>query len=191
MSAKKPRKIVIKKYANRRLYNTDTSTYVTLAELINIVKAGDDFEVSDAKTGEDITRSILTQIILEEESKGETLLPIDFLRQIIGFYGDSLQAVLPRYLETTMRTFSGNQDKFRQYLQGMTNLFPFGNFEEFSRQQLNIFEQTMKMLTGFAGSSSERPANAPITAYDLQKQISSLQKKLDEIHKTDPKNPEK
>jgi polyhydroxyalkanoate synthesis repressor PhaR len=138
MSAKKPRKIVIKKYANRRLYNTDTSTYVTLAELINIVKAGDDFEVSDAKTGEDITRSILTQIILEEESKGETLLPIDFLRQIIGFYGDSLQAVLPRYLETTMRTFSGNQDKFRQYLQGMTNLFPFGNFEEFSRQQLKI-----------------------------------------------------
>ena len=108
---------VVKKYANRRLYNTATSSYVTLDELSQMVREGEDFVVFDAKTGEDITRSVLTQIILEEDSKGRNLLPIGFLRQLIGFYDDSLHAFLPRYLELSMENFARNQDQMRGYIE--------------------------------------------------------------------------
>ena len=108
--------IVIKKYANRRLYNTATSSYVTLDTLCAMVKDGQNFVVHDAKSGADITRSVLTQIIFEEESKGQNLLPISFLRQLIGLYGDSLQTMVPSYLESTMSAFAHNQDQIRQHL---------------------------------------------------------------------------
>ena len=117
-SGDKPEKIVIKKYANRRLYNTAKSSYVTLDDLSKMVRAGQDFAVYDAKTGVDITRSVLTQIIFEEEAKGHSMLPTNFLRQIISLYGDTLQGVVPSYLEASMETFSQNQDRMRQAFGG-------------------------------------------------------------------------
>ncbi len=124
--------ITIKKYANRRLYNTATSSYVTLDHLCQMVKDGVEFVVFDAKSGEDITRSVLTQIIVEEESKGgQNLLPINFLRQLISFYGDNLQFLLPRYLEQSMDSFATNQEQMRKYLKdSLGGMFPFGRFEE-------------------------------------------------------------
>ena len=123
--------VTIKKYANRRLYNTATSSYVTLDHLCQMVKEGTDFVVYDAKTGEDITRSVLTQIIVEEESKGQNLLPISFLRQLISFYGDNLQWLVPRYLEHSMKSFARNQEEMRKYMHdALGGLFPFGQFEE-------------------------------------------------------------
>jgi len=116
--AKSTEPVTIKKYANRRLYNTGTSTYVTLEDLASMVKKGEDFLVYDAKTGEDLTRSILTQIILEEDGKGRNLLPINFLRQVISFYDDSLRAFLPRYLELSMENFASNQEQIRRYIEG-------------------------------------------------------------------------
>jgi polyhydroxyalkanoate synthesis repressor PhaR len=126
----KPAPVVIKKYANRRLYNTATSAYVTLDHLATMVKEKTDFVVYDAKTGDDITRSVLTQIIFEEESKGgQTLLPIPFLRQLISFYGDSLQGVVPQYLEMSMAQFARNQEQMRKYLQNAFGFNPFQQFE--------------------------------------------------------------
>src|SRR6266478_5625187 len=119
--------VVVKKYANRRLYNTATSSYVTLEDLAKLIKEGGDFVASDAKTGEDITRAVLTQIIVEEEQKGQNLLPISFLRQLIGLYGGSMQWLVPRYLEHAMTTFAHNQDQMRKNLQEtLGGLFPFG-----------------------------------------------------------------
>src|SRR5579885_2713216 len=127
-TADKPH-ITIKKYANRRLYNTATSSYVTLDHLCQMVKEGREFVVYDAKTGEDITRAVLTQIIVEEEAKGQNLLPIGFLRQLISFYGDNMQWMVPRYLEYTMQSFASNQDKMRESFQSaLGGMFPFGNF---------------------------------------------------------------
>ncbi|RDD63470.1 polyhydroxyalkanoate synthesis repressor PhaR [Ferruginivarius sediminum] len=143
--------IVIKKYANRRLYNTATSSYVTLDHLCQMVKDDFDFVVYDAKTGEDITRSVLTQIIVEEESKGTNLLPITFLRQLISFYGHSMQGLVPRYLEHMMGAFAANQDRLRQQMQEtMSGMFPFGsNLEEMSRQNAALMESAMKMFSPF------------------------------------------
>jgi polyhydroxyalkanoate synthesis repressor PhaR len=150
--------IKIKKYANRRLYNTATSSYVTLDHLSQMVKEGKDFIVEDAKTHEDITRSVLTQIIVEEENKGQHLLPISFLRQLISLYGDNLQWMVPNYLEYSMQAFSRNQDQIRQYFQEtMTGIFPFGTLEEMSKQQMAIFERAMKMFSPFP----EEPLSAP------------------------------
>src|SRR5205807_57190 len=122
--------ITIKKYANRRLYNTATSSYVTLDDLSQMVKEGSEFVVYDAKSGEDITRSVLTQIIVEEEQKGQNLLPISFLRQLIGFYGDSMQFLVPGYLEQAMTAFAKNQEQMRTSLRSTFGIFPFGQFEE-------------------------------------------------------------
>lgn len=152
--------IVIKKYANRRLYNTATSSYVTLDTLCGMVKAGKNFVVQDAKSGEDITRSVLTQIIFEEESKGQNLLPISFLRQLIGFYGDSLEAMVPGYLESTMAAFARNQDQIRQHLAdtlGSAN--PFRQMEDLGRQNMAIFQQAMGMFAPFAGSGADSKAD--------------------------------
>ena len=152
--------VTIKKYANRRLYNTATSSYVTLDDLCQMVKGGTEFTVFDAKSGEDITRSVLTQIIVEEEAKGQNLLPINFLRQLIGFYGDSLESVVPRYLEHSMASFARNQEQMRKYLQDtFDGLFPFGNIEEMGKQNMALLEQTMKMFSPFAQEESTLPPN--------------------------------
>ncbi len=151
--------ITIKKYANRRLYNTATSTYVTLEDLSQMVKDGIEFNVYDAKTSEDITRSVLTQIIVEEESKSgqQNLLPISFLRQLIGFYGDSLQWMVPKYLEQSMESLTGNQDRIREYFQSTSlNIFPFGTtLEDMSKQNMAMFERTMGMFSPFSGNLSD------------------------------------
>jgi len=150
--------ITIKKYANRRLYNTATSSYVTLDHLAEMVKNGQDFVVYDAKSGEDITRSVLTQIIFEEEAKGQNLLPISFLRQLIGFYGDNLQAMVPRYLEMSMEAFARNQEQMRSYMGdafGDNQLFR--QMEEIGRQNVAMFQQAMSMLTPFSGPGDDAP----------------------------------
>ena len=160
-SGSEAKPVTIKKYANRRLYNTATSSYVTLDHLAQMVKEGVVFVVYDAKTGEDITRSVLTQIIVEEESKGQNLLPISFLRHLISFYGDSLQALVPRYLDHTMQTFASNQDHMRQYIQEtMGGLFPFGRIEEMGKQNMVILESAMKMFSPIyqEGESQSEPA---------------------------------
>jgi len=149
--------ITIKKYANRRLYNTATSSYVTLDHLCQMVKDGVDFVVYDAKSGDDITHSVLTQIIVEEESKGTNLLPISFLRQLIAFYGDNMQWMVPSYLEHAMQQFSRNQDQMRNYMRDtFGNMFPFsGNLEEVSKQNVAMFERAVKMLNPFGAEAEE------------------------------------
>jgi len=155
-------RIVIKKYANRRLYNTATSSYVTLDHLSQMVKENTDFVVYDAKSGEDITRPVLTQIIVEEENKGQNLLPINFLRQLIGFYGDSLQGLVPSYLEQAMSAFGHNQEQMREYMQGsMHGIFPFGQFEEMNKQNIALFEQTMKMFSPFPHENGQQDDGTP------------------------------
>lgn len=151
---------VIKKYANRRLYDTGRSSYVTLDDLCEMVKDGIDFVVYDAKSGEDITRSVLTQIIVDQESKGENLLPTGFLKNLIGFYGDNIQPVVPNYLEQTLEAFVKNQENIREHInksfEGMNTMqgmFPpmpgSANFEEMSRKNMEMFENTMKMFMPF------------------------------------------
>ncbi len=150
----------IKKYANRRLYNTATSSYVTLDYLAQMVREGQDFTVEDAKTGEDITRSVLTQIIVEEEAKGQTMLPINFLRQLISLYGDNLQFLVPRYLEQSMEAFSSNQERMRQYVKDSFGpIFPFDRFQEMSKQNMAFFEQAMSLWNPFKTNPPE-PARA-------------------------------
>ena len=150
--------IVIKKYANRRLYNTDTSSYVTLEDLCTMVKSGSEFIVYDAKSGEDLTRNILTQIIFEQESHGEHLLPVNFLRSIIGFYDNSLKSFVPHYLESTMQTFTGNQDKMKEML-GLGTLGSFGQvasqLEEIGKQNMEMFTKAFSMFTPFAQAAAD------------------------------------
>jgi len=147
--------VIIKKYANRRLYNTSTSSYVTLDLLSQMVKDQVEFVVYDAKTGEDITRSVLTQIIVEEESKnGQNMLPISFLRNVISFYGDSLGGVVPQYLEHSMQAFARNQEQMRLVMQNaLDGLFPMQNVEEMNKQNMAFFESAMKMFSPFDGTN--------------------------------------
>ncbi|HUY68437.1 MAG TPA: polyhydroxyalkanoate synthesis repressor PhaR, partial [Alphaproteobacteria bacterium] len=147
--------VTIKKYANRRLYNTATSSYVTLDHLASMVKEGVEFNVYDAKSGEDITRSVLTQIIVEEEGKaGQNLLPIGFLRQLIGFYGDNMQWLVPKYLEYSMQSLAKNQEQIRGYFQSaFGGMFPFGNtLEQVGKQNMAMFERAMRLFTPFGGA---------------------------------------
>ncbi|HEY0282219.1 MAG TPA: polyhydroxyalkanoate synthesis repressor PhaR [Rhizomicrobium sp.] len=148
-SSKPQAPVVIKKYANRRLYNTQTSSYVTLDHLCEMVKEGVEFEVIDARSGEDITRSVLTQIIFEEETKGHNLLPIRFLRQLIRMYGDSMQAFVPGYLDLSMESFTKNQEAMRSRI---AEAFGGGSqaLENLTRQNLAMFERAMQMFTPFA-----------------------------------------
>src|SRR5258706_14224165 len=149
--AKPEEPIVIKKYANRRLYNTGTSTYVTLEDLAGMVKNGEDFVVYDAKSSEDITRSVLTQIIFEQENKaGQNLLPIAFLRQLIRFYGDSMQMLVPRYLEASLDSLTREQEKFRSQMAQAFGMGNFGVMEEQVRRNMEMFERTFAMFTPFA-----------------------------------------
>ena len=155
--AKEP-PITIKKYANRRLYNTATSSYVTLDTLAQMVKDGNDFAVYDAKSGDDITRQILTHIIVEEEGKGENLLPIDFLRHLISFYGDSLGSVVPNYLDYSMQAFARNQDQMRATMGNtMGGMNPMGPFEEMGKKNVAMFEEAMKMFMPFMPSAPGAP----------------------------------
>jgi polyhydroxyalkanoate synthesis repressor PhaR len=154
--------VIIKKYANRRLYNTQTSSYVTLDHLCEMVKEGTEFEVRDARTGDDITRSVLTQIIFEEEGKGQNLLPIRFLRQLIRFYGDSLQAFVPGYLDLSMESFTKNQEAMKNRV---AEAFGGGTsaIEAMTRQNLAMFERAMKMFTPFVPPTGRGP-NEPDAA---------------------------
>ena len=149
--------ITIKKYANRRLYNTGTSTYVTLEDLATMVKDGDDFVVFDAKTGEDITRAVLAQIIFEQENKegGQNLLPINFLRQLIRFYGDSMQMLVPRYLEVSLESLTREQEKFRSQMAQAFGATGFGPLEEQVRRNMEMFEKAFGMFAPFVRKESQ------------------------------------
>lgn len=189
-NAKSESPITIKKYANRRLYNTASSSYVTLDHLAEMVKEGQDFVVYDAKTGEDITRSVLTQIIFEMEGKGQNMLPIRFLRQLIRYYGDSIQALVPGYLDMSMETFVRNQEVFRRQLaQAFTGgANPFKGFEEQVRSNMALFERTMRMFSPFSamGLSGEGERAAPAQGRDeeidaLKSRLESMQRQLDTL----------
>ncbi len=160
--AKSETPTTIKKYANRRLYNTGTSTYVTLEDLAAMVKEGEDFLVYDAKTGDDITRSVLAQIIFEQENKaGQNLLPTTFLRQLIRFYGDSMQMVVPKYLEQSIDTLTREQEKFRKQLTNTFSGTPFAPLEEHVRRNMELFQQTFSMFKPFVPPRTGGPAPAP------------------------------
>jgi polyhydroxyalkanoate synthesis repressor PhaR len=195
--------ITIKKYANRRLYNTGTSSYVTLEDLASMVKAGEDFVVFDAKTGEDITRSVLAQIIFEQENKeGQNLLPINFLRQLIRFYGNSMQMLVPRYLEASIDTLTREQEKFRQQMSqafgtGAFGSAAFGPLEDQVRRNMEMFQRAFTMFVPFAKrgeqtGDAEQPQN-PAAAEndgnneidDLKRQMEDMQKRLDRLGKKD------
>lgn len=195
-------RVIIKKYANRRLYNTASSSYVTLEHLAEMVKQGVDFVVYDAKTNEDITRTVLTQIIFEEEEKsqGQNLLPIQFLRQLISFYGNSMQAFLPSYLELSLASFTQQQERLRQQManfgQGAGGLGAggMGAYEDLARQNLQLFDRAMKMFSPFSYSPTaraEEPAPTPKPAEPqsdealtaLRKQMAEMQAQLDKIAK--------
>lgn len=183
--------ITIKKYANRRLYNTATSSYVTLEHLCQMVKNGVDFVVYDAKSGDDITRSVLTQIIVEEENKGQNLLPIGFLRQLISFYGDSMGGLVPRYLEFTMQSFARNQERMREMLQGtMGGLFPFAPLEEVGRQNMALFDRTMRMFSqGDAPRAEDDGGREDTRSIDeLQQRIEAMQQQIDALSGKAPGN---
>src|SRR6266850_2410020 len=149
--AKPEEPIVIKKYANRRLYNTGTSTYVTLEDLAGMVKSGEDFVVYDAKSSEDITRSVLTQIIFEQENKaGQNLLPVTFLRQLIRFYGDSMQMLVPRYLEVSIQSLVREQEKFREQMAQAFGVGSFGPLDDMVRRNMEMFQKAFSMFAPFA-----------------------------------------
>jgi len=185
--------VTIKKYANRRLYNTGTSTYVTLEDLAGMVKTGEDFVVYDAKTGEDITRSVLTQIIFEQENKeGQNLLPIAFLRQLIRFYGDSMQMLVPRYLEVSLDSLTREQEKFRQQMAQAFGGSPFGALEEQVRRNMEMFERAFAMFTPFARREGGGVGTAPEPEKpaakggggeidDLKRQLDEMQRKVDKL----------
>jgi polyhydroxyalkanoate synthesis repressor PhaR len=181
--------VVVKKYANRRLYNTATSSYVTLDDLAKLIKEGGDFVAHDAKTGEDLTRSVLTQIIVEQEQKGQNLLPISFLRQLIGFYGDSMQFLVPRYLEQAMVAFARNQEQMRKSLEATFGIFPFGQLEEMGKRNMALFEHALKMLAPYGtDEKSSAPEAAPQkdSGEDprlrrLEAQIDALTRQLDKL----------
>lgn len=192
--------VVIKKYANRRLYNTANSAYVTLDHLSEMVRAGVDFVVQDAKTGDDITRSVLTQIIFEQESRGQALLPVQFLRKLIRFYGDQMQGFLPAYLEMSMETFTKGQEQFRDQLQRAWTGPVAPSFEEQARQNVQMFQQAMRLWSPFPGgvapggdptASTAPGAAAPASAagapqepdalLELKRQVEQMQKQLENL----------
>ena len=180
--------VIIKKYANRRLYNTAKSSYVTLDDLSQMVRAGEDFAVFDAKTGEDITRSVLTQIIVEQEGKDQNMLPTNFLRELIKLYGDPLQGAVPSYLDAAMNTFSKNQEDLRQAL---TSGNPMQGFEAMTRQNMEWFDQAMRMFSPFSagqGTPAPPPAAPPADVSEdlesLQDQLREMQEQLAKLTKT-------
>jgi polyhydroxyalkanoate synthesis repressor PhaR len=177
--------VVVKKYANRRLYNTESSCYITLDNLADMVRQGRDFVVYDAKTGEDITRSVLTQIIVEEEGKGRALLPTAFLRQLIGFYGDQMQSLVPRFLEQAMGALTQQQDQMRSAMQKtMGNLFPFGNIEEVGRQNMAMMERAMSLFTPFYRGAEAGDTQQELVA--LRTEVENLRRQLEAVKNDAP-----
>ena len=192
--AKSEEPVTIKKYANRRLYNTGTSTYVTLEDLAAMVKMGEDFLVYDAKTGEDITRSVLAQIIFEQEGKqGQNLLPVTFLRQLIRFYGDSMQMLVPRFLEVSIDSLTREQGKLRQQMGQTFGMGGFGTLEEQARRNMELFQRTFSMFGSFGrqDEADSAPANnekTPASESDLgelRRQLQEMQARLDRLSDKD------
>ena len=178
--------VVVKKYANRRLYNTESSSYITLENLAEMVRIGRDFVVYDAKSGDDITRGVLTQIIVEEEGKGQNLLPTNFLRQLIGMYGGQMQGLVPKYLEHAMTSFAQQQDQMRAAMQKtMGSLFPFGNIEEVGRQNMAMMERAFSMFTPFyRGAEPANPSDVHGSEIEaLRAEIDRLRKELEAAKK--------
>ncbi len=179
-----PLPVVVKKYANRRLYNTESSSYITLDNLADMVRQGRDFVVFDAKSGDDITRGVLTQIIVEEEGKGHNLLPTEFLRQLISFYGGSMQGLVPKYLEHALSAFAQHQEQMRTAMQKtMGTLFPFGNMEEVSRQNMAMMERAFSMFTPFyrqgeGSASGPPPDSASQEVASLRDEVERLRREL-------------
>jgi polyhydroxyalkanoate synthesis repressor PhaR len=177
--------VIVKKYANRRLYNTETSSYITLDHLAAMTREGRDFKVIDAKTEEDITHNILTQIIMEEENRGQTMLPVSFLRQLISLYGDSMQAMVPQYLEASMEAFRRNQAQFRSAMEGA---FSGGPFAAIAKRNMEMFEAAASAFKpgaapqASAAASSEAADDAGELA-SLKEQLANLQSKLDKLVK--------
>jgi polyhydroxyalkanoate synthesis repressor PhaR len=178
---------VIKKYANRRLYHTGTSTYVTLEDLSVMVKKGEDFTVSDAKSGEDITRSVLTQIIFELESKEgqQTMLPVSFLRQLIGFYGDQMQGLVPSYLEHSMQHFTGEQQKFRDQMSKAMSGNVLGVMQEQAKANMDLFQNAFSLFNPFAAKQEAAAAkNAESGDVDAMKRdLEAMRARLDKLGK--------
>jgi polyhydroxyalkanoate synthesis repressor PhaR len=174
--------VVVKKYANRRLYNTESSSYVTLEDLAVMVRQGRHFVVYDAKSGEDITRSVLTQIIVEEEAKGRNLLPTSFLRQIIGFYGDSMQSLVPRYLESVMGAFSRQQDQMRRAMEQTIGGWGFGGLEEVGKQNMAMMERAMSLFAPFRPTHEPESGEAARVAA-LQAEIERLRRQVEVLQK--------
>jgi polyhydroxyalkanoate synthesis repressor PhaR len=193
--AKSEEPIIIKKYANRRLYNTGTSTYVTLEDLATMVKAGEDFVVYDAKTGDDITRSVLAQIIFEQENKeGQSLLPIAFLRQLIRFYGDSMQMLVPRYLEISLDSLTREQEKFRSQVAqafGVGTFGSLGTVEEQVRRNMEMFERAFTMFAPFPRREDQAGENDNAKRAsgaggggdldEIKRQMDEMQRRLDRM----------
>ena len=184
MTSDKP--TTIKKYANRRLYHTGTSTYVTLDDLARMVKDGEEFTVQDAKSGKDITRAVLGQIIFEQENKGQHLLPIAFLRQLIRYYGDSMQSLVPSFLETSLSAFTRDQDKLRDQ---MTKAFKGNGFEvmeEQARRNVEMFSEAMRVWMPFAGAAGAKagPEQPSGEAAPDEGEIEALRRQLQEMQKT-------
>jgi len=191
--------VTIKKYANRRLYNTDTSSYVTLDDLAEMVRSERDFVVHDAKSGEDLTHSVLTQIIVEQESKGQNLLPIRFLRQLIRFYGDSIERIVPSYLEFSLDSLTREQERYRKQFAGAFTAPPFEMMQEQARQNFAMFEKALGMFNPYAqkeansndpdgSTSSPAPASgdgerSPDEIANLKAELAAMQDKLEKISK--------
>jgi len=186
--------IVIKKYANRRLYNTTTSTYVTLDDLAEMVKSGADFTVQDAKTNEDITHSVLTQIIFEQEAKGENMLPVNFLRQIIRFYGDSMQHLVPSFLNVSADMLAKEQDELRRAMGTSFNQTPFDAMENQVRQNMDMFKQAVSMFSPFVDPTGTMAKTEPEPKKEttssksdemetLREQLAQMQSQLNRLDK--------
>ena len=177
--------IIVKKYANRRLYNTDTSSYVTLDHLADMIKRDEEFVVRDAKTGEDITRSVLAQIIFEKESKDKTMLPLPFLRQLISLYGDGLQGMVPNYLESAMAALTKNQEQVRDAFmsgQGAKAFMPV--FEEMTRQNMALMEQTMQLFTPPGGARTDADdgvAHSKNTLAEKEREVEQLKAEIADL----------
>jgi polyhydroxyalkanoate synthesis repressor PhaR len=177
--------VIIKKYANRRLYNTETSSYITLDHLAAMTREGRDFKVLDARSDEDITHAVLTQIIMDEETRGQTLLPVNFLRQLIALYGDSMQSMVPQYLEASMEAFRRNQQQFRSAMEGA---FSGGPFAEIAKRNMAMFEAAATAFKPGSAPAGTTPAEEAPAAKDdelatLKAQLASLQDKIDKMGK--------
>ena len=177
--------VIVKKYANRRLYNTETSSYITLDHLAAMIRAGRDFKVVDAKTDEDITHNVLTQIIMEEESRGETMLPVNFLRQLISMYGDSMQAMVPGYLDASMDSFRRNQSQFKSAVEGA---FAGSPFAEIAKHNMAMFEAAANAFkSGAVAPGTAAPAASPAGGTKdseiaaLKAELASLREKVDKL----------